>query len=132
MRYMLTVLIALALASTAGAGTINLPPITVDDTTQVPFLKSSVKTLNTNTCQRLGLAIGCSDAEAKVVDADATIYPSTLAGYESFSTWRLTAQISQDVSKEQERKAADDIAKAYRRASAAIQAQVDTLLGVTP
>lgn len=129
MRSLICLVALLALAALSGAGTVNLPAIATDPTTQDQALKDQIKWINGNTCQRLGLASTCSDAEAKVVEPTATIWPSTIAGYEAYSTWRLTNEIGDDVAQAKDRKAARDVAKAYKAATPSVQAQVDALLG---
>ena len=129
MRSLICLVVLLALAPLVSAGTVNLPPIATDPTTQDQALKDQIKWINGNTCQRLGLASSCSDAEAKAVDPLATIYPTTIAGYEAYATWRLTNEIGDDVAQAKDRKAARDVAKAYKAATPSVQAQVDALLG---
>ena len=132
MRSLICLVVLLALDPLVSAGTVNLPPIATDPTTQDQALKDQIKWINGNTCQRLGLASTCSDAEAKVVEPTATIWPTTIAGYEAYSTWRLTNEIGDDVAQAQDRKAKNDIAKRYRLANPTQQNACDAALPPLP
>lgn len=111
------------------AGTINIPAITTDSVEQDPYIRDFLKWLNINACASVNLPDNCTDAEIKAKDPDKTVYTLNLNGFETYYTKYTIATIDQIVNDQKDRKASQDIARAYKLATPTIKAQVDALLG---
>jgi hypothetical protein len=127
MRSLIVVLL-IALASTVSAGSIR-PAAVVTTADEDVALRGFVKRANAATCASVGLAKGCTDAEAKAKNPALTIFAVTAAGYQDYLTVLVASTIHDHAAQEIARKAAADVAGAYKAATPAIQAQVDALLG---
>lgn len=128
MRSLIVVLL-IALASTVSAGSIRPAAVTTtaDEDTA---LKNFIKRANKATCASLNIAYGpgCTDAAVKAKDPTKTIDTENAAGYQDYLTRLVASTIHDHAAQEIARKAAADVAGAYKAATPAIQAQVDALL----
>lgn len=127
MRYLIS-FVLIALASTAGAGSIR-PAAVVTTADEDVALKGFIKRANKATCASVGLAAGCTDAAVKLKNPALTIFAETAAGYQDYLTVIVASTIHDHAAQEIARRAAQDVAGAYKAASPAVQAQVDALLG---
>ena len=121
-------LVLIALASTVSAGSIR-PAAVVTSADEDTALKSFIKRANKATCASVGLAAGCTDAAVKLKNPTLVIYTENAAGYQDYLTVIVASTIHDHAAQEIARKAAADVAGAYKAASPAVQAQVDALLG---
>ena len=127
-------IIALALvllASTVSAGSIRPAACTTTSDEDNAF-KTLVRNSNQNVCKGLGLPKTCSDAEAKAVDPTATIYPTTAAGFQDYTTPIYCGMVKNMAADEQKRRAAQDIAARWLLASPALQDSIDASLPPLP
>lgn len=131
MRNLTLAILALALASTASAGSIR-PAACVTSAAQDAGFKDYLRMSNQETCKSLGLPKSCSDIEAKAADPAATIWPITAAGYQASTEPWYCSTVAGQAAAGTAWRTAKQIQDLYSSASPAVQAQVDALLGVAP
>ena len=127
MRYIAT-LALIALASVTSAGSIRPAAVVTDPTTEDPNIKPFMRSVNQATCERLGYPKDCTDAQAKLKDPTATVFPLTAAGLQDYGSG-IWAQMVHDWLKQGGAiKISKQLPEAFLALSPADQAKVIALI----
>jgi hypothetical protein len=128
MRSIIAVLALVLLASVGSAGSIRPAAVLTDPATEDPSIKPFLRWVNGQVCESKGLPKTCTDAEIKLKDPTATIYPLTQAGLQDYSSVVYAGMIHDWLKQGATLKISKQLPEAFLMLSPAVQAQVIALI----
>lgn len=132
MRYLISFALLVALALPAGAADLRPSAITVEDSTQLPALKSYLRGQNRENCRSVGLPKTCTNEQAQAINPALKIYQTNNNGVEDYlrdNSIRLLAEMGAANQRREEEK---DLVEAFRLGTPAQRAAALAALPVLP